>query len=213
MHEQGCSYKSIGTLVQHIPEEYTPTDMEEEYRLNKLSTMATLKRELSTRNSNRKGSTTHPPSSSPNGSIISLTRTATGRSLTRRRRRSASDPSLQQKHSSPVSAPSAPELTRQKTIETPGPDDKLNEEERGNYYSSENDTQKEVPPLSLRIRYGVWKSLQWMKRYEFKFSLKMAVAVLVLCMPAFFPSSAAWYLSVRGQWSCMTVIAIMNPTR
>jgi hypothetical protein len=195
-----------------MPEEYTPTDMEEEYRLNKLSTMATLKRELSTRNSNRKGSATHPPSSSPNGSIISLTRTPTGRSLTRRRRRSASDPSLQQKQLSPVSAPSAPELTRQKTIETLT-SDKLNEEERGNYYSSENDTPKEAPPLSLRIRYGLWKSLQWTKRYEFKFSLKMAVAVLVLCMPAFFPSSAAWYLSVRGQWSCMTVIAIMNPTR
>ncbi|KAI9317563.1 hypothetical protein BX666DRAFT_1938456 [Dichotomocladium elegans] len=68
------------------------------------------------------------------------------------------------------------------------------------------------PPLLLRVRYRVWQTLQYTKNYDFKFALKVAAAVLVLSIPSFVPSSSAWYDSVRGQWSCMTVIAIMNPT-
>ncbi|ORZ16323.1 hypothetical protein BCR42DRAFT_465619 [Absidia repens] len=207
--------RSFASLVQHMPDEHAPPDMEEEYRLTKLSTMATIKRELSRRNSTTNRSA---PTSSPNGSIISLTRTNTGRSLHRRRRCSTnpSNKQQQQPEEKPESISTA-DLTRQKTLELPGQDDHhnhLSTEERGNFYSndSNHNNQKEKPPLTLRIRYSFWKSLQWTKRYEFKFSLKMAVAVLVLCMPAFFPSSAAWYQSVRGQWSAMTVIAIMNPT-
>ncbi|KAI8641877.1 hypothetical protein BD408DRAFT_417551 [Parasitella parasitica] len=71
---------------------------------------------------------------------------------------------------------------------------------------------KEKAPVMLRIRYAIWLRLQYMSRYEFKFALKMAVAVLVLCLPSFVPASSGWYWSVRGQWAAMTVIAIMNPT-
>ncbi|KAI7864354.1 hypothetical protein BDF14DRAFT_1732339 [Spinellus fusiger] len=78
--------------------------------------------------------------------------------------------------------------------------------------SLESKSTKEKTPLSLRIRYNIWLTFQYMKRFEFKSSLKMAVAVLVLCFPAFLPSSAVWYQSFRGQWASMTVIAIMNPT-
>lgn len=71
---------------------------------------------------------------------------------------------------------------------------------------------KERAPIMLRIRYSIWLKLQYFSKYEFKFALKMASAVLILCVPAFVPSSLDWYYSVRGQWAPMTVIAIMNPT-
>ncbi|KAI8984474.1 hypothetical protein BDF20DRAFT_392181 [Mycotypha africana] len=67
-------------------------------------------------------------------------------------------------------------------------------------------------PVMLRIRYQIWVYMQYLTRYEFKFALKMAIAVLVLSIPAFLPSWEGWYYSVRGQWAPMTVIAIMNPT-
>lgn len=78
--------------------------------------------------------------------------------------------------------------------------------------------QKEVErpkkaPIIMRMRYDIWLKLQYFERYEFKFALKMAVAVLVLCIPAYTPASMEWYNGVRGQWSALTVIAIMNPTR
>lgn len=68
-------------------------------------------------------------------------------------------------------------------------------------------------PIMLRIRYSIWLKIQFIYSYEFKFALKMAAAVLILCIPAFVPDSIGWYTSVRGQWAPMTVIAIMNPTR
>ncbi|KAL9538401.1 hypothetical protein MBANPS3_010960 [Mucor bainieri] len=79
--------------------------------------------------------------------------------------------------------------------------------------AQEKRDEKEKAPVMLRIRYAIWIRMQYMCRYEFKFALKMAVAVLVLCVPAFVPASSGWYWSARGQWAAMTVIAIMNPTR
>ncbi|KAI8137954.1 Fusaric acid resistance protein-like-domain-containing protein [Fennellomyces sp. T-0311] len=77
----------------------------------------------------------------------------------------------------------------------------------------ENKEPEIKPPLILRIRYSTWQSLQFLKKYEFKFALKMGLAVLGLSIPAFIPASMYWYSnSVRGQWACMTIIAIMNPT-
>lgn len=72
---------------------------------------------------------------------------------------------------------------------------------------------QEKTPIMLRIRYAIWIKIQIIYSYEFKFALKMAAAVLILCIPAFVPDSMGWYSSVRGQWAPMTVIAIMNPTR
>ncbi|KAG0748392.1 hypothetical protein G6F62_006230 [Rhizopus arrhizus] len=72
--------------------------------------------------------------------------------------------------------------------------------------------EEEKAPIMLRVRYRIWKQLQFFSKYEFKFALKMATAVTILTVPAFVPASADWYFSVRGQWAPMTVIAIMNPT-
>jgi hypothetical protein len=82
-----------------------------------------------------------------------------------------------------------------------------------NLETTKEEQKKENVPFMLRIRYGIWTRLQYFSRYEFKFALKMAVAVSVLCLPAFVPKSSSWYYNVRGQWAPMTVIAIMNPTR
>lgn len=84
------------------------------------------------------------------------------------------------------------------------------------FSEKEQEEEQEIapkPPIFLRMRYGLWVRLQYFKTYEFRSALKMAVAVSVLSLPAFIPSSTAWYESVRGQWACMTIIAIMNPTR
>jgi hypothetical protein len=77
----------------------------------------------------------------------------------------------------------------------------------------DDDDKKEEVPIMLKIRYQIWLKTQYLTRYEFKFALKMALAVAILCLPAFIPSSQNWYYSVRGQWAALTVIAIMNPTR
>ncbi|KAI8145876.1 Fusaric acid resistance protein-like-domain-containing protein [Fennellomyces sp. T-0311] len=68
------------------------------------------------------------------------------------------------------------------------------------------------PPLALRIRYSVWLFFKYMGKYEVKFAAKTAVAVTLLCIPAFVPDSADWYLQEKGQWAAVTVVAIMNPT-
>ncbi|KAH8557090.1 hypothetical protein BGW37DRAFT_537718 [Umbelopsis sp. PMI_123] len=67
-------------------------------------------------------------------------------------------------------------------------------------------------PFNVRVRYWLWKLSQVLSSYDCKFTIKMALAVLVLAIPAYIPSSQAWYANVRGQWAAVTVIAIMNPT-
>ncbi|KAG2171597.1 hypothetical protein INT43_008323, partial [Umbelopsis isabellina] len=74
------------------------------------------------------------------------------------------------------------------------------------------DAHKPRPPLNIRLRYFLWQVSRVLSSYDFKFAVKMATAVLILCLPAYIPSSQAWYASVRGQWASVTVIAIMNPT-
>lgn len=59
----------------------------------------------------------------------------------------------------------------------------------------------------------IYLKLLYLDKYPFKCAFKMAVAVLVLCVPAFVPASNDWYTNIRGQWAPLTVIAIMNPTR
>ncbi|KAI7885834.1 hypothetical protein K492DRAFT_190575 [Lichtheimia hyalospora FSU 10163] len=64
----------------------------------------------------------------------------------------------------------------------------------------------------LRFRYNLWLLLKYITKYEFKFALKMAVAVTALCIPAFVPWTALWFAHDRAQWAAVTVVAIMNPT-
>ncbi|ORX56446.1 hypothetical protein DM01DRAFT_1382683 [Hesseltinella vesiculosa] len=166
---------SFNHLTRHMPDENQPPDIEEEYRLNKLTTTATLRRERTRRGSS--GPVPLSPSRSHNSMTLRVWTSNTTNELAK----------------VPTVPPSSPDIESMSC-------------------TSSIDTKKQKPPLTLRFRYNLWKSLRWTTSYDFRFSLKMAVAVLVLCMPAFFPSSASWYTSVRGQWSAMTVIAILNPT-
>ncbi|KAI9264352.1 Fusaric acid resistance protein-like-domain-containing protein [Phascolomyces articulosus] len=68
------------------------------------------------------------------------------------------------------------------------------------------------PPLDIRIRYKIWRFLHYLTNYEVKFAVKTAVAVTSLCVPAFVPESAEWFIQDKGQWAAITVVAIMNPT-
>lgn len=60
-------------------------------------------------------------------------------------------------------------------------------------------------PQFLHARYKVWSILQFLKKYEFKFALKVAVAVSILCIPAFVPTSRGWFIHERVQWASVTV--------
>jgi hypothetical protein len=60
-------------------------------------------------------------------------------------------------------------------------------------------------PLNVRLRYLVWRISQALSSYECKFTIKMGLAVFVLALPAYIPSSQEWYASDRGQWAAVTV--------
>lgn len=64
---------------------------------------------------------------------------------------------------------------------------------------------KPRPPLNIRLRYFLWQVSRILSSYDFKFAVKMAFAVIILCLPAYIPSSQAWYANVRGQWASVTV--------
>lgn len=57
----------------------------------------------------------------------------------------------------------------------------------------------------LHFRYKLWLLLKHVTKYEFKFALKMAVAVTALCIPAFVPWTATWFAQDRAQWAAVTV--------
>jgi hypothetical protein len=65
-------------------------------------------------------------------------------------------------------------------------------------------------PFNVRMRYYVWRISQALSSYECKFTIKMALAVFVLALPAYIPSSQEWYASVRGQWAAVTVSNRIN---
>lgn len=169
------------------------TGAEEEYNLSKIQTNNSLKRTKSRRESNTATSKTALPR-------ISIETDDTDSPALMRHRKSA------------------PFVRRMKPM-TENQDEVCIEVPR-NFIEAVDipeitaeEQKKEKPPFMLRIRYGIWTRLKYFSRYEFKFALKMAVTVTVLCLPALVPSSSSWYYNVRGQWAPMTVIAIMNPTR
>lgn len=57
----------------------------------------------------------------------------------------------------------------------------------------------------LRFRYNLWLFWKHITKYEYKFALKMAVAVTALCTPAFVPWTAVWFAQDRAQWAAVTV--------
>jgi hypothetical protein len=177
----------IGSLTTYIPkEEAKKTEAEDEYHLTKIQTNGSLKRSKSRRESSiKKLASTNSDGRSP--------------TMIRHRKR----PPFERKRRSSDDSNDVPQDIR---IQVPTG---YIEEEPAKV---EEEVKKERAPIMLRIRYAIWLKLQYFSKYEFKFALKMASAVLILCIPAFTPNSMDWYYSVRGQWAPMTVIAIMNPT-
>lgn len=174
---------SFGTLTTYIPkEEPKKTEAEDDYHLTKIQTNGSLKRTRSRRES------------SAMKKVPSATNEEKSPTMMHRR------PPLGRKRRTSDDSCDVPQDIR---IQVPTMDSKE---------ETPLVEKKEKPPLLLRIRYTIWSELQYFCKYEFKFALKMASAVLVLCIPAFLPDSVDWYNGIRGQWAPMTVIAIMNPT-
>ena len=176
---------SFAVLTNYIPkEEPKQTEADDEYHLTKIQTTGSLKRTKSRRESSacQKFSTQQ----------------STDSKMRQRKR-----PPLGRKHGDSDEMNDIPQDIR---IQVPSA---IMEEKDPSTHESEK---KVKAPIMLRFRYAIWLKMQYFCKYEFKFALKMATAVLLLCIPAFLPNSIDWYNSVRGQWAPMTVIAIMNPT-
>ena len=180
----------LATLKPAMAEQVRKTDVQEEYRLTRMKTTDTNSRKM------RRMSSVVSQSSNTLSPIERLSTKSTLASVRKRSITKESSHSVPSDHLSP-------------TIKTPSKEQDLEE--------GKDDTEDQQPeenaPLSLRVRYAIWEGYQFIKKYEFKFALKLAAAVLGLTIPAYVPSSTVWYQSVRGQWTCMTIIAIMNPTR
>lgn len=174
-----------------MTEQVRKTDVQEEYRLTRMKTTDTNSRKM------RRMSSVVSQSSN---ALSPIERLSTKSTLTSLRKRSVTKDSSHSVSSDQLSP----------TEKTPSKEEDL---EEGKEQDTENQQPEEKAPLSLRVRYAIWEGYQFIKKYEFKFALKMGAAVLGLTIPAYVPSSTAWYQSVRGQWTCMTIIAIMNPTR
>ncbi|KAI8388044.1 uncharacterized protein BYT42DRAFT_558741 [Radiomyces spectabilis] len=176
----GYAYAS---LIRAMPNDERTPDAHDEYRLAKIQTTGSLKRQVTRRGSKLARAPSHE------SSTIAPTTPIRRRAVNRMSRSSDA-----------TTSPTTPETINEKNVSF--------DPEAQDYEKQA----EEKTPVFLHIRYNIWKYLQYVKRYEFKFAMKMAVAVSVLCLPAFVPSSMAWFRSVRGQWASMTVIAIMNPT-
>ena len=182
----------IATLQPAIKDERVP-DASDEYRLQRIKTTDTAVRP--------KGRRMSSVASQTSSTLLpSLEKVSSRSTITMRHRQSSIAKTLSSHH-----------------LDMPAPVFDMpieGDAEAASNKDEENQQEEKIkPPIFLRIRYGTWKFLQFFKKYEFKFAFKMAMAVLLLSIPAFIPSSTAWYETVKGQWSCMTIIAIMNPTR
>ncbi|KAI7906491.1 uncharacterized protein BX663DRAFT_529215 [Cokeromyces recurvatus] len=189
-------------LTSHIPkDEPTKNEVKDEYnQLQRIQTNNSLKRTLSHRSSlakklpriNISEKAIAEEAEDNNSSPILVNYRRQKSPYLRRKDESLSPPSLSLNKNN--------EQNKKKTDE----DSELTAQQKRE--------EKIKTPIMLHIRYGIWLRLQYLRRYEFKFALKMAIAVLLLCLPAFIPESSSWYYNVRGQWAALTVIAIMNPT-
>lgn len=187
------------------------TEAEDEYHLSKIQTNNSLSRTKSRRESvalNKMASKNSANSDDISSPLMVRHRNNASNKL----RRESTKPALEK--------PSLADHKKEQDLNDRVHDIRINvdqnyveTDENPELTAQEKKDEKEKAPIMLRIRYAIWIRLQYMCRYEFKFALKMAVAVLVLCIPAFVPASSGWYWSARGQWAAMTVIAIMNPTR
>ncbi|KAI8090955.1 uncharacterized protein B0P05DRAFT_627272 [Gilbertella persicaria] len=183
---------AFSVLTTHIPtDEPKKSEAEDEYLLTKIQTNGSLMRTKSRRESVVAQKTLSRTETNADDDLSSPI-------MLRHRSKQQQQQQQQQQHNNGSTHDVRIEVP-QNYIET-------------DQQSTKEETKREKAPFLLRLRYSVWFRLQYFGRYEFKFALKMATAVLVLTLPAFIPSSSSWYFNVRGQWAPMTVIAIMNPT-
>lgn len=82
----------------------------------------------------------------------------------------------------------------------------LNELEAG--MSPEESIDTAQPPQVIKFRYKVWMFFRYLQNYEFKFALKLSIAVGVLTLPAWIPEYRMWFDTIRGQWAALTVSLI-----
>lgn len=94
------------------------------------------------------------------------------------------------------------------TVEIRLENKKLAELESGTTSSSidnNHDMNEIKPPPILRLRYNIWLGVRYFQTYEFKFALKLSLAVGLLTFPAWVFEYRDWFMNVRGQWAALTV--------
>lgn len=61
------------------------------------------------------------------------------------------------------------------------------------------------PPPVIKFRYQVWAFFRYFQNYEFRFALKLSIAVGLLTLPSWIPAYRMWFDTIRGQWAALTV--------
>lgn len=67
-------------------------------------------------------------------------------------------------------------------------------------------------PKPKTWRYWFWEHLQPFKSEEFKFGFKMAAALSFIGLWSWLPWSNSSFVTDRGQWAMLTVMAVLSPT-
>ncbi|KAL0085688.1 hypothetical protein J3Q64DRAFT_1809690 [Phycomyces blakesleeanus] len=157
--------EAFGNLTYHMPKSQKKVDAEDEYRLTKIQTHTSFKRTVLRRESVL----------IKIGSHNSSNKSAITESPTTLRKRFFRNPH--------------PSISTDRESERTDIDEPESKGLEHDVEANEKENADEKPPFGLRVRYRVWRTVQYMERYEFKFGLKMALAVSLLCVPAFVPAS------------------------
>jgi hypothetical protein len=59
--------------------------------------------------------------------------------------------------------------------------------------------------------YSIWLYRGLIYAPETEFAIKACIVVVLLCIPAFIPSSMQWYAGSRGEWAAVTALVWMGP--
>ncbi|KAJ1911533.1 hypothetical protein IWQ60_010090 [Tieghemiomyces parasiticus] len=63
-----------------------------------------------------------------------------------------------------------------------------------------------------RFLYRLWLLSRWLKSYKVLYSFKLAVAITMICLPAYFDSSLTFYSTQRMSWMAITTTIVLSPT-
>lgn len=68
------------------------------------------------------------------------------------------------------------------------------------------------PTTNARIGYRLWKSLEFFRRDDTKYAIKVGTGAALYALPAFLPSTRPLYQSWRGEWGLLSYMLVCSMT-